>query len=62
MSEVDRGDDFVPAEEELDVNTPAAEDPPPADDKTTGDDPPRDDKGRFIPKRRFDCLSCTGLS
>ena len=55
MSETDRGDDFVPAEEELDVNTPAAEDPPPAEDKAQeGDEPLRDDKGRFIPKRRFD--------
>ena len=60
MSEVDRGDDFAPAEEELEVKTQAAddippkEDAPPADDKTTEDDPPRDDKGRFIPKRRFD--------
>lgn len=60
MSEVDRGDDFAPAEEELEVKTQAAddippkEDAPPADDKTTEDDPPRDDKGRFIPKSRFD--------
>ena len=60
MSEVDRGDDFAPAEEELEVKTQAAddippkEDAPPADDKTTEDDPPRDDKGRYIPKSRFD--------
>ena len=36
MSETDRGDDFAPAEEELDVNTPAAEDPPPPRRPTRG--------------------------
>ena len=57
MSETDRGDDFEHGEEineEIAENLQKTAENTEASESNDAGDPPRDDKGRFIPKSRFD--------